>query len=125
MKTKRTIQIRPSRILLLAAPALILAVMSARPARAQVDASLAGTVRDVTGAGIAGATIHIESLETGKQRELNTDDAGRFRALALAVGQYNLTVQTLSSMRQQPEAHPPLPEWSPPPRQPRARYNWA
>jgi hypothetical protein len=92
MNIKRTILIRLDRILLLAATASILAVLSASPTRAQVDASLAGTVRDVTGAGIAGATIHIESLETGKQRELHTDDAGRFRALALAVGQYNLTV---------------------------------
>ena len=91
MKIKRAIQFRLDRVLLLAATASILTFMSARPARAQVDASLAGTVRDVTGAGIAGATIHIESLETGKQRELQTDDAGRFRALALPVGQYNLT----------------------------------
>jgi Carboxypeptidase regulatory-like domain len=92
MKIRSTIQIRVGRFLLLVAAASILAVIGASPARAQVDASLAGTVRDATGAGIAGATIHIESLETGKQRELHTDDAGRFRALALPVGQYNLTV---------------------------------
>jgi len=83
--------LRLGRILLLLVTAFILGATGARPACAQ-DASLAGTVRDVTGAAIAGATVHIESLETGKQRELHTDDAGRFTAAALAVGQYDLTV---------------------------------
>jgi hypothetical protein len=93
MKIDRTNHIRLNRILLLALVASMLAFMSASPAHAQVvDASLAGTVRDATGAGIAGATVRVESLETGKQCELHTDDAGRFRALALAVGQYDLTI---------------------------------
>lgn len=91
MKIDGANHLRLSRILLLLAAAFLLALVSARPACAQ-DASVAGTVRDVTGAGIAGATVHIKSLETGKQRELHTDDAGRFSALALAVGQYDLTV---------------------------------
>lgn len=90
-KTDRTNQNRFHRIVFLVATTTILATF-ANPAQAQVDASLAGTVRDVTGLAIPGATIHIESIETGKQRELHTDDAGRFRALALAVGQYDLTV---------------------------------
>ena len=91
MKIDGTMEIR-LRSLLFFAIAGILVVTSPRSAHGQTDASLAGTVRDLTGAGIAGATIHIESIETGKQRELQTDDAGRFRALALAVGQYDLTV---------------------------------
>jgi len=67
-------------------------LLTVRPALAQDDASLSGTVRDDSGAGIEGATVHIESLETGKRRELVTDEAGRFRALALQVGRYGLTV---------------------------------
>ena len=60
--------------------------------QAQEDASLAGIVRDISGAGIADATVHVVSLETGKQRELLTDEEGRFLAVALPVGRYDLTV---------------------------------
>ena len=67
--------------------------VSVRATHAQEDASLAGTVRDASGAGIQGALIRIESVETGTRRELVTDDAGRFRALALAVGRYDLLVE--------------------------------
>ena len=93
MKIAGTSEIRLSRRLLLFVTASILAATGAFPAHGQTDASLAGTIRDVTGAGIAGATVHIESIETGTQRELHTDDTGRFSALALAVGQYDLTVE--------------------------------
>jgi hypothetical protein len=64
--------------------------LSVGVAGAQEDASLAGTVRDISGAAIAGAAIHIGNTETGEQRELITDDSGRFRALALPVGRYDL-----------------------------------
>jgi len=93
MKIAGTSEIRLSRRLLLFVTASILAATGAFPAHGQTDASLAGTIRDVTGAGIAGATVHIESIETGTQRELHTDDTGRFSALAFAVGQYDLTVE--------------------------------
>jgi len=74
--------------LLLAAAA---GIFSASPLQAQEDASLAGTIQDASGAAIAGATIRVASLETGTPRELLTDNAGRFRALALPVGRYQLT----------------------------------
>src|SRR6516225_4899165 len=92
MKIAEIFEIRLRRRLLLFVPAGILAATGAL-AHGQTDASLAGTIRDVTGAGIAGATVHIDSIETGTQRELHTDDTGRFSALALAVGQYDLTVE--------------------------------
>jgi hypothetical protein len=66
--------------------------LSPRRACAQDDASLAGSVRDPSGAGIEGATVRIINLETGKQRELQTDEAGRFRASSLGVGRYDLAV---------------------------------
>jgi len=62
----------------------------AAPAWSQDDASIAGTVRDASGAAVDAATIRITNLETGKLRELQTDDVGRFRALALPVGRYEL-----------------------------------
>ena len=61
-------------------------------ARAQkTDASLSGIVQDATGAGIQGATISIKNLETGTQREIETDSDGRYHAPSLAVGRYELT----------------------------------
>ena len=51
-----------------------------RPLRAQGDASLWGSIKDPSGAGIAGATVKIKNLETGAERELVTDEGGRFSA---------------------------------------------
>ena len=91
MKSDKVNGYRLVTLFLLLAGIFSLESLVARPAQAQSDASLAGTVRDISGAAIPAASIHIESLETGNQRELLTDDAGRFRALSLAVGQYDLT----------------------------------
>ena len=92
MRIAKVNRIHLTRLFLLLMTALVAGLFAVSPAHAQADASFAGTVRDSTGAGIGGAIVHIQSLETGKQRELQTDDAGRFRVLALAVGQYDLTV---------------------------------
>ena len=74
---------------------MLLAVMAAvvlPSARAQkTDASLSGIVQDATGAGIQGATISIKNLETGTQRDVDTDSDGRYHAPSLAVGRYELT----------------------------------
>ena len=74
---------------------LVLAAMAAvvlPSARAQkTDASLSGIVQDVTGSAIQGATIRINSLETGTERDVETDSDGRYHAPSLAVGRYELT----------------------------------
>ncbi|MGB9446013.1 MAG: carboxypeptidase-like regulatory domain-containing protein [Candidatus Acidiferrum sp.] len=61
------------------------------PAHAQSDASISGTVRDASGAGVAAAIVQIENIETGSLRDLETDSAGRFAAPSLAVGTYEIT----------------------------------
>jgi Carboxypeptidase regulatory-like domain len=61
------------------------------PARAQDDASLGGIVRDASGAGIAGAKVQIKNIETGTQRDVETDQTGRFHARSLSVGRYEVT----------------------------------
>ncbi|HXN54298.1 MAG TPA: TonB-dependent receptor [Candidatus Acidoferrum sp.] len=71
---------------------LILAgALLAVPAQAQGDASVSGHVADVTGAAIPGATVRIRNLETGAERNLVTDEAGRFSAPSLSVGRYDVT----------------------------------
>ena len=63
------------------------------PLWAQDEASIAGAVRDPSGAGIAAATVHIKNLETGTRRDIESDEDGRFHALSLAVGSYEAIVE--------------------------------
>src|SRR5271165_4595228 len=70
---------------------IVMAAFASPLTRAQSDASLTGIVNDVSGAGIPGATITIKNLETGTQREVETDTSGRYHAPSLAVGPYELT----------------------------------
>jgi hypothetical protein len=67
-----------------------MAIVVSPPAHAQGDASLSGSVNDATGAGIQGAAVQIKNLETGTQREVETDAVGRYHARSLPVGQYEL-----------------------------------
>jgi hypothetical protein len=71
---------------------LATAWLAATPiACAQDDASIFGIVRDVSGAGVDAATVHIKNLETGVQRDLQTDPAGRFHAPSLTIGSYEVS----------------------------------
>jgi hypothetical protein len=64
-----------------------------RPICAQVvGASIEGTIRDASGAGLPVATATIQNLETGAIRKLEADGAGRYSAPSIAIGKYQLTV---------------------------------
>jgi hypothetical protein len=76
--------------LLYFALAILPVVLAAANLSAQGDSSLWGSVTDASDAGIPGATIVIKNLETGTERDLVTDEAGRFNALALPVGHYEI-----------------------------------
>jgi Carboxypeptidase regulatory-like domain len=86
--------VRPChRILFFAALMSIASLQLTPAARAQADASISGNVRDASGAGIGAAVVRIENLETGLEREVQSDAAGRFHAPSLAVGKYAVTVE--------------------------------
>lgn len=55
-----------------------------------VGAAVSGTVRDETGAAIAGASITVHSRETGAERKLVGDDAGQYGVLSIGVGRYEV-----------------------------------
>lgn len=93
MKTFRGSVSQLSRISLYALVLAAALFRTALPAIAQDDASLAGVVRDASGAPIEAAKIHIKNLETGVQRELQTDQAGRFHAPSLPVGRYEVAAE--------------------------------
>jgi hypothetical protein len=62
------------------------------PARAQVSASIKGTVTDPSGAPVPSAVVKVKNLETEATRNSTTDDAGRYLVLSLPVGEYELRV---------------------------------
>ncbi len=59
----------------------------------QVDASISGAVLDATGAGLPEATVRIKNTETGAVRTLVTDDAGRYAAVSLVIGPYEVSAE--------------------------------
>jgi hypothetical protein len=62
--------------------------------RAQVvGASISGTVKDDSGAGLPGTAITIRNVETGAERKLVTDDEGRYSAPSIAIGHYQITAE--------------------------------
>ncbi len=56
-----------------------------------VGASLSGTVKDESGAGVPGAAVSVKNIETGAERKLVTDDGGRYSAPSIAVGKYQVS----------------------------------
>src|SRR5260221_332913 len=73
--------------------AFALSASLAAPLFAQGESSIEGTVADSSGGEIPGVAVQIKNLETGAERDLTTDDAGRFSAAALPVGQYEIRAE--------------------------------
>src|SRR5258706_1536145 len=73
--------------------AILLWISPAPIAVAQGEASIGGRVADSSGGAVPGAAVRIKNLETGAERSLVTDEAGRYEAPALAVGRYDVTVE--------------------------------
>ncbi len=61
-------------------------------ARAQVSASIKGTVTDPSGTPVPSAAVKTKNLETGAIRSSITDDAGRYLVLSVSVGEYEIRV---------------------------------
>jgi hypothetical protein len=87
----------PWRISAIAEKTLMLAIviiMSAGAAFAQAQASsadLTGTVADINGAIVPGATVTVKNLQTGISRTVTTNDNGEYQILALPPGNYEVT----------------------------------
>src|SRR5262249_60284641 len=67
---------------------------------AQSDASISGSVTDPSGGAVSGATVTVRNLETGAERLLLTDEAGRFNASLLLVGTYEGNVAEIGFSNQ-------------------------
>ena len=60
---------------------------------AQGEAEISGVVTDAEGGAIPGATVKVESVETGAVRNLTTDERGRYDAPLLPIGNYGVTAE--------------------------------
>lgn len=72
---------------------LLLTVLCSQTGFSQTTTgTILGTVSDITGAVIPGATITIKNFETGATRHFVTDDGGRYRVAGLPPGKYEVSV---------------------------------
>jgi hypothetical protein len=63
------------------------------PARAQVSASVSGTIRDPSGAALPGVTLTAKNVETGLVRGVMTDQQGRYDLVSLPVGRFEVSAE--------------------------------
>jgi hypothetical protein len=59
----------------------------------ETTSAIAGSVTDVTGAAIPGATVTIVSIDNGSKRTVKTDGDGRFNVPQLKPGLYSVKVE--------------------------------
>jgi hypothetical protein len=77
----------------LAPLALLLAVLlSGGAALGSVTASIAGTVKDATGAVVTGATVTATNVDTGIAQSMRTNEQGYYSFQSLALGRYAIDV---------------------------------
>ena len=66
-----------------------------RAARAQVTAEISGKVLDPSGAGVGGAKITVNSVETGATRSVTSSENGDYRIVSLPLGAQELRVEKM------------------------------
>jgi hypothetical protein len=74
------------------ASVLVLAFCVAALAQGTVTGAIGGSVNDPKNAVVAGATVTVKNLETGKEETTTSDHEGRFKIANLQPGNYSVTV---------------------------------
>src|ERR1700730_155638 len=69
---------------------VLMAALDMSRLHAQATAGIVGTVNDMSGAAIAGATVQVKNVGTGATQTAATDSQGRFRAPDLVIGEYEV-----------------------------------
>ncbi len=72
----------------------LLLLGNATIAQAQFRASVQGTVTDVNGANVQGATVTLTNKETGRTQQVQTSEGGFYRFSNLAPGDYSLAAES-------------------------------
>ena len=71
---------------------IFLVLMLSAAAWAQTNGSITGTVKDPSGASIAGATVVITNTDQGISRQMDTNSSGDYNQAALPPGKYDVAV---------------------------------
>jgi outer membrane receptor protein involved in Fe transport len=75
--------------------AMVMLAFESKPAYGQVEAgTVSGTVKDSTGAVVAGATVTAKNLATGAERTVQSGDSGQYNLAGLNPGMYEVTVSS-------------------------------
>jgi hypothetical protein len=83
-----------ARVSLLLVAAIFLVVWTAMPAGAQKDTgSIAGLVKDSSGAVVSGAKVTVSDVDRGTQVVTKTNSEGEYAASPLKVGRYQVTIE--------------------------------
>jgi len=82
---------RSTKSILITAIFLLTGLALASPVRAQVTASIKGTITDPSGAALPSATVSVRNTETGATRTTTSDAGGNYLVLALPVGLYEVS----------------------------------
>jgi hypothetical protein len=93
MRSRRARDFNAGRVFRFGLLVLALCMSFAIASFAQGEASIQGIVSDSSGGAVSGVAIRIQNLETGAQRNLLTDEAGRYDAAALPVGHYEVLAE--------------------------------
>ena len=64
------------------------------PVAAQTTGTLAGQVKDEKDAVVPNATVTVRNVTSNESRTTQTDDEGRYRFTNMAVGEYELTIES-------------------------------
>ena len=57
------------------------------------SASVSGTITDQNGAVVPGASITIKDTDTGRERKIQTNESGSYRAVGLSPGNYEVRIE--------------------------------
>jgi len=73
--------------------ALLTLLMGPKPGWTQGVGAIVGTVQDVSGGAVGGATVTVKNQETGATRIVTTNESGIYRVLSLPVGLLDMKVE--------------------------------
>ncbi len=81
-----------TRLAVIVVSVLLLAMVSNLQAQVGTEGSILGTVKDASGAVVAGAEVTVTNLDNGLKKSAVSDTSGDFQILALPRGPYSVTV---------------------------------
>jgi len=74
---------------------IVLLILISNPGRAQVlYGSITGNVTDPSGAAVPGATVQVQTADTGLKRDVKTNEAGVYLISDLPPGNYTITINS-------------------------------